>query len=113
MEGSSPCRFRLLISRYLAPKRLAPQGPPLLTQVPLKRRGSRMGSDDCRTAPANGWIVATREAALLRSGERRTTFNTYIVGFDDAAHVTQIPAASRTRHSPISAPMILDCAQAT
>jgi hypothetical protein len=64
-----------------------------------------VGSDDYRTTPANGWIVTTREAALLRSGECRTTFNTYIVGFDDAAHETQIPAATRTRYPPISARM--------
>lgn len=67
-------------------------------------RGSRVGSDDCRTTPANGWIVTTREAALLRSGECRTTFNTYIVGFGDAAHETQIPAASRTSYPPVSPP---------
>ena len=45
--------------------------------------------------------MTTREAALLKSGECRTTLNTYIVGFDDAAHETQIPAAARTRYPHI------------
>jgi len=50
------------------------------------------------TTPANGWIVTTREAALLGSGECRPTFNPCTVGVNDAAHETQDPASSRTRY---------------